>query len=86
MSVCICLYVSLYLSLCQSVSLSWYQCDTSDLPLHVQDLMEVNSGVFNDRLRKVVKAGKKHIKQCEVSPICGFYHLCVFVIVSDSLK
>ena len=29
--------------------------------------MEVNSGAFNDRLRKVVKAGRKHIKQCMVS-------------------
>ena len=31
-----------------------------------QELLEVNSGALNDRLRKAVKIGKKHIRQCTV--------------------
>jgi len=35
-----------------------------------QELIEVNSGALNDRLRKVVKIGKKHIRQCTVGWSC----------------
>ena len=32
-----------------------------------QDLVEVNNGAFNDRLKKLVKFAIKHVKQCPVS-------------------
>lgn len=35
-----------------------------------QELIEVNSGALNDRLRKAVKIGKKHIRQCTVGWSC----------------
>ena len=33
----------------------------------LQDLIDVSNGSFNERLRKAVKLGKKHVKQCPVS-------------------
>ena len=30
--------------------------------------MDVNSGTFNERIKKLVKFGIKHVKQCPVSP------------------
>ncbi len=32
-----------------------------------QDLLEVHTGVMGERLRKVVRMGMKHVKQCLVS-------------------
>ena len=37
-----------------------------------QELIEVNSGAFNDRLRKAVKIGKKHVRQCLLCSQKGF--------------
>jgi hypothetical protein len=34
----------------------------------LQDLIDVNSGTFGDRLKKLVKLGAKHVKRCAVSP------------------
>lgn len=38
----------------------------------IKDLVEVNSGAFNDRLRKLVKFGMKHVKQCQLCSQKGF--------------
>ncbi len=32
-----------------------------------QDLLEVHTGVMGERLRKIVRMGMKHVKQCLVS-------------------
>ena len=38
----------------------------------LQELIEVNGGAFNDRLRKAVKIGKKHVRQCLLCSQKGF--------------
>ena len=37
-----------------------------------QELIEVNSGAFNDRLTKAVKMGKKHVRHCLLCSQKGF--------------
>lgn len=38
----------------------------------LNELVQVNSGTFNEKLKKVVKLGRKHVKQCQLCSQKGF--------------
>ncbi len=50
--------------------------------LLLQDLLEVHTGVMGERLRKVVRMGMKHVKQCVVSEGTDWVHIINYYVVN----